>query len=29
MKAKLDAGELEDRVVELTVEQRAVPVQIF
>jgi ATP-dependent HslUV protease ATP-binding subunit HslU len=29
MRAKLDAGELEDRRVELTVEQRAVPVQIF
>ncbi|HEY2785396.1 MAG TPA: ATP-dependent protease ATPase subunit HslU [Fimbriiglobus sp.] len=29
MKAKLDAGELEERTVELTVEQRAVPVQIF
>ncbi len=29
MKSRLDAGELEDRVVELTVEQRATPVQIF
>ncbi|VTR96111.1 atp-dependent protease : ATP-dependent protease ATPase subunit HslU OS=Planctomyces maris DSM 8797 GN=hslU PE=3 SV=1: AAA_2: AAA_2: ClpB_D2-small [Gemmata massiliana] len=29
MKAKLEAGELEDRVVELTVEQKATPVQIF
>jgi ATP-dependent HslUV protease ATP-binding subunit HslU len=29
MRARLEAGELEDRVVELTVEQRAVPVQIF
>jgi ATP-dependent HslUV protease ATP-binding subunit HslU len=29
MKAKLDAGELEDRMVELNVEQKAVPVQIF
>src|SRR5580658_2864881 len=29
MRAKLEAGELEDRVVELTVEQKAVPVQIF
>jgi ATP-dependent HslUV protease ATP-binding subunit HslU len=29
MRAKLDAGELEDRVVELTVEQKATPVQIF
>jgi ATP-dependent HslUV protease ATP-binding subunit HslU len=29
MKARLDAGELEDRPVELTVEQKAVPVQIF
>ncbi|HSQ57272.1 MAG TPA: ATP-dependent protease ATPase subunit HslU [Gemmata sp.] len=28
-RAMLDAGELEDRVVELTVEQKAVPVQIF
>src|SRR5207253_10784393 len=28
-KAKLDAGELEDRVVELAVEQRTTPVQIF
>jgi ATP-dependent HslUV protease ATP-binding subunit HslU len=28
-RAKLEAGELEDRVVELTVEQKAVPVQIF
>ncbi|HEV3439350.1 MAG TPA: ATP-dependent protease ATPase subunit HslU [Gemmata sp.] len=29
MRTKLEAGELEDRVVELTVEQKAVPVQIF
>ncbi len=29
MKARLEAGDLEDRLVELTVEQRAVPVQIF
>jgi ATP-dependent HslUV protease ATP-binding subunit HslU len=29
MKARLEAGELEDRQVELTVEQKAVPVQIF
>jgi ATP-dependent HslUV protease ATP-binding subunit HslU len=29
MKARLDAGELEDRPVEINVEQRAVPVQIF
>jgi ATP-dependent HslUV protease ATP-binding subunit HslU len=29
MKAKLEAGELEDRMVELTVEHKAVPVQIF
>ncbi len=29
MKARLEAGELEDRMVELTVEQKAVPVQIF
>lgn len=29
MKAMLEAGELEDRQVELKVEQRAVPVQIF
>ena len=29
MRAKLDAGELEDRTVELNVEQKAVPVQIF
>jgi ATP-dependent HslUV protease ATP-binding subunit HslU len=29
MRAKLEAGELEDRVVELNVEQKAVPVQIF
>jgi ATP-dependent HslUV protease ATP-binding subunit HslU len=28
-RAKLEAGELEDRVVELTVEQKTVPVQIF
>jgi ATP-dependent HslUV protease ATP-binding subunit HslU len=29
MRVKLEAGELEDRQVELNVEQRAVPVQIF
>jgi ATP-dependent HslUV protease ATP-binding subunit HslU len=29
MKARLEAGELEDRPVELTVEQKGVPVQIF
>ncbi len=29
MRARLDAGELEERLVELNVEQRAVPVQIF
>jgi ATP-dependent HslUV protease ATP-binding subunit HslU len=29
MKAKLEAGELEERMVELNIEQRAVPVQIF
>jgi ATP-dependent HslUV protease ATP-binding subunit HslU len=29
MKARLEAGELDDRPVELTVEQKAVPVQIF
>jgi ATP-dependent HslUV protease ATP-binding subunit HslU len=29
MKAKLEAGELEDRVVELNVEQKSTPVQIF
>ncbi len=29
MKAKLEAGELEEKMVELAVEQRAVPVQIF
>jgi ATP-dependent HslUV protease ATP-binding subunit HslU len=29
MRAKLEAGELEDRPVELNIEQRAVPVQIF
>jgi ATP-dependent HslUV protease ATP-binding subunit HslU len=29
MRAKLEAGELEDRVVELNVEQKTVPVQIF
>jgi ATP-dependent HslUV protease ATP-binding subunit HslU len=29
MKARLDAGELEDRGVEINIEQRAVPVQIF
>src|SRR6185295_8164071 len=28
-RAKLEAGELEDRTVELTIEQKAVPVQIF
>jgi ATP-dependent HslUV protease ATP-binding subunit HslU len=28
-RAKLEAGELEDKTVEMTVEQRAVPVQIF
>jgi ATP-dependent HslUV protease ATP-binding subunit HslU len=28
-RAKLDAGELEDRLVELSVEQKATPVQIF
>jgi ATP-dependent HslUV protease ATP-binding subunit HslU len=28
-RARLDAGELEDKMVELNVEQRAVPVQIF
>src|SRR5438067_2395756 len=28
-RARLEAGELEDRVVELSVEQKAVPVQIF
>jgi len=28
-RAKLEAGEMEDRVVELTIEQKAVPVQIF
>ena len=28
-RAKLEAGELEDRIVELTIEQKAVPVQIF
>ena len=28
-RAKLEAGELEDRMVELSVEQKAVPVQIF
>jgi ATP-dependent HslUV protease ATP-binding subunit HslU len=28
-RAKLEAGELEDRMVELTIEQKAVPVQIF
>jgi ATP-dependent HslUV protease ATP-binding subunit HslU len=29
MKSRLDAGEMEDRMVELTVDQKAVPVQIF
>jgi ATP-dependent HslUV protease ATP-binding subunit HslU len=29
MKARLEAGELEDRLVELHIEQKAVPVQIF
>ncbi len=29
MKARLESGELEDRLVELNVEQKAVPVQIF
>ena len=29
MKARLEAGELEDKMVELTVEAKAVPVQIF
>jgi ATP-dependent HslUV protease ATP-binding subunit HslU len=29
MRARLEAGDLEDRTVELNVEQRAVPVQIF
>src|SRR5690242_3999753 len=29
MRARLEAGELEDRLVELSVEQKAVPVQIF
>lgn len=29
MKAKLEAGELEDRTVELTIEQKTTPVQIF
>ena len=29
MRAKLDAGDLEDRMVELSVEQKATPVQIF
>jgi ATP-dependent HslUV protease ATP-binding subunit HslU len=29
MKARLEAGEMEERMVELNVEQRAVPVQIF
>jgi ATP-dependent HslUV protease ATP-binding subunit HslU len=29
MKARLEAGELEERPVEMTVEQKAVPVQIF
>jgi ATP-dependent HslUV protease ATP-binding subunit HslU len=29
MKARLEAGELEDKLIELNVEQKAVPVQIF
>jgi ATP-dependent HslUV protease ATP-binding subunit HslU len=29
MKARLEAGEMEDRMVELSIEQKAVPVQIF
>jgi ATP-dependent HslUV protease ATP-binding subunit HslU len=29
MRARLEAGEMEDRLVELNIEQRAVPVQIF
>ncbi len=29
LRARLEAGELEDRIVELTIEQKAVPVQIF
>ncbi len=29
MKARLEAGELEDRMVELNIDQKAVPVQIF
>jgi ATP-dependent HslUV protease ATP-binding subunit HslU len=29
MKARLEAGEIEDRMVELNIEQKAVPVQIF
>ena len=29
MKARLEAGEMEERPVELNVEQKAVPVQIF
>src|SRR5207302_6377902 len=29
MKARLEAGDLEDRPVELSIEQRAVPVQVF
>jgi ATP-dependent HslUV protease ATP-binding subunit HslU len=29
MKARLEAGEMEDRLVELNIEQKAVPVQIF
>src|SRR6266852_5353319 len=29
MKARLEAGDLEDRQVELTIDQKAVPVQIF
>src|SRR5438270_11152953 len=29
MKTRLEAGELEERMVEMTVDQKAVPVQIF
>ena len=29
LRAKLEAGELEDRMVELSIEQKATPVQIF
>src|ERR1700752_3320360 len=29
MSARLDAGDMEDRLVELNVDQKAVPVQIF